>query len=194
MAAFGEASYIRIASHLAEPELLTHNSGFGAGIIATYLKSHFAGTITLGYAVPTEYNGNSFDIYGGVFPTTIKYGNAVNYSLALGYLLLPRHYKNYEQSNLNVYLEFIGRSYGAAQVTQQDGTVTTRIANTSFLNAGNYIDVSPGLQWIIKSTLRIDVSVGLPLVNSSFIHQYPMYYIALQRYFYFRKHNSKKTD
>ena len=194
MAAYGEASYIRIASHLGEPELLTHNSGFGAGLISTYLKSHFAGTITLGYVVPTEYSGNSFDKYGGIFPTTIKYGNAFNYNLALGYLLFPRHYKTYEQTNVNLYLEFLGRSYGAAQVTQQDGTITNHIPNTPFLSAGNYVDLSPGIQVIIKSSVRVDVSVGFPLINSSFIHQYPLYYIGLQRYFFFRKHKSEKTD
>ena len=194
MAAYGEASYVRIASHLGEPELLTHNSGFGAGLISTYLKSHFAGTITLGYVIPTEYQGNAYDKYGGAYYTTIKYGNAVNYDLALGYLLFPRHYKTYEQSNVNLYLEFLGRSYSAAQVTQQDGVITDHIPNTPFLKADNYVDINPGVQWIIKSSLRIDMSVGLPLVNSSFIHQYPLYYIGLQRYFFFKKRNSVKSD
>ncbi len=194
MAAFGEASYVRIASHLGEPKLLTHNSGFGAGLISTYLKSHFAGTVTLGYVVPTEYNGNAFDKYGGIFPTTIKYGNAFNYNLAFGYLLFPRHYTTYNQTNLNLYLEFLGRSYGPAHVTQKDGTVTSYIANTPFLSGGTYMDISPGVQLIIKSSVRVDLSVGLPFINSSFIHQYPLYYIGLQRYFFFRKHNSEKTD
>ena len=194
VAAYGEGSYIRIASHLGEPELLTHNSGFGAGIISTYLKSHFAGTVTLGCVIPTEYQGNAFDKYGGVFPTTIKYGNAIDYNLALGYLLFPRHYKSYEQSNINLYLEFLGKSYGAAQVTQKDGVITDHIPNTAFLKAYNYMDINPGIQWIIKSSLRIDVSVGFPLINSSFLHEYPIYYIGLQRYFFFKKHISAKTD
>ena len=171
MAAYGEGSYIRIASHLGEPELLTHNSGFGAGLITTYLKSHFAATITLGYVIPTEYKGDAFDKYGGAYPTTIKYGNAFNYDLALGYLLFPRHYKSYKQSNINLYLEFLGRSYGAAHVTQQDGVVTYHIPDNAFLKAGNYVDINPGIQWIIKSSLRVDFSVGFPLINTSFIHQ-----------------------
>ncbi len=194
MAAYGEGSYVRIASHLGDPELLTHNTGFGAGLITTYLKSHFAATATLGYVIPTEYAGNAFDKYGGAYYTTIKYGNAFNYDLALGYLLFPRHYKTYNQSNVNLYLEFLGRSYGAAAVTQQDGVVTDHIPNTPFLKAGNYVDINPGVQWIIKSSLRIDVSVGFPLINSSFIHQYPLYYIGLQRYFFFKKRSSAKSD
>ncbi len=118
---------MRIASHLAEAELLTHNSGVGGGLITTYLKSHFAATATLSYTVPFEYKGNAYDKYGGVYPTTFVYSNAVNYDLALGYLLFPQHYKSYKQTNINLYLEFLGRSYGAATVTQQDGYCISQI-------------------------------------------------------------------
>ena len=195
IAAFGEGSYVRIASHLAEPELLTHNSGIGAGLIATYLKSHFAGTVTASYTVPFEYSGNSFDKYGGVYPTTIIYGNALNYDLALGYLLFPRHYTSYKQTNINIYLEFLGRSYGAADVTQQDGTVTDHIPNNiSFLKAGNYVDVNPGVQCIIRSDVRLDFSMGFPLINYSYNHVYPLYFVGLQRLFYFRKHATEKIE
>jgi len=195
MAAYGEASKTRIASHLAEAELLTHNSGFGAGVITTYLKSHFAATATLGYIIPLAYQGNAYDIYGGAYATKIIYGNAANFDLALGYLLFPQHYKNYKQPNLNIYLEFLGKSYGAATVTQQDGIVTDHISNTiPILRAGNYVDVNPGVQYIIRSSTRIDVSVGFPLINSSYIHAYPLYYIGIQRYFFFRKHSVAKND
>jgi hypothetical protein len=195
MAAYGEGSYVRIASHLAEAELLTHNSGVGAGLITTYLKSHFAASVTAGFTMPFEYNGNSIDKYGGIYPTTIIYGNAFNYDLALGYLLFPQHYKSYKQTNLNIYLEFLGRSYGAADVTQRDGTIIDHIPNNiSFLKAGDYVDIDPGLQCIIRSDVRIDFSVGFPLINSSYLHTYPLYYIGLQRYFYFKKHASEKND
>ena len=195
MAAYGELSYVRIASHLAEPELLTHNSGAGVGLISTYLKSHFAATLTVGGVLPFEYSDNSYDQYGGVYPVTFKYGNAENIDLALGYLLFPRHYKSYKQSNVNLYLEFLGKTYGAAEVTQQDGVVTDKIPNTiSILKAGSYVDVYPGVQWIIQSSLRVDVSVALPLVNSSYLHNYPIYYLGLQRYFSFKKHSVDKSE
>ncbi len=195
MAAYAEVSKTRIASHLAEVELLTHNSGFGAGVITTYLKSHFAATATVGYIIPEQYKGDAIDIYGGTWPTTIVYGNAVNYSLAFGYLLLPQHYKSYKQSNLNIYLEFLGKSYNAADITQQDGVVTDHISNNiAILKAGNYIDVNPGLQYIIRSTTRIDISMGFPLINKSYIHEYPLYYIGVQRYFFFNKRNKEKKD
>jgi len=194
MAVYGEASDIRIASHLAEPELLTHNSGVGGGIITTYLKSHFAATLTVGGVLPFEYKGNSYDIYGGAYPVTFIYGNAVDYDLALGYLLFPKEYKNYKQTNINLYLEFLGKSYGAAKVTQQDGVVIYNIPNTiPILSAGNYVEINPGIQFIIRSTTRIDISVGFPLINFSYNHDYPLYYIGIQRYFFF-KHKSSKSD
>jgi len=195
MAAYGEASYLRIASHLAEPELLTHNSGVGAGLISTYLKSHFAATLTIGGILPFEYSGNSYDQYGGIYPVTFKYGNAATCDLALGYLLFPRHYKNYKQSNINLYLEFLGKTYGAAEVTQQDGVITDKVPNTiSILKSGSYMEIYPGVQWIIQSSLRVDVSVGMPLVNYSYLHNYPVYYLGLQRYFSFKKHSVDKSE
>ena len=32
----------------------------------------------------------------------------MNYSLSAGYLLFPETYKNYRQTNVNLYLEFLG--------------------------------------------------------------------------------------
>jgi hypothetical protein len=195
MALYAEGSKVYITSHLAEPELLAHNSGIGGGVIGTYLKSHFAGTVTLGYIKPFTFNGNSYDIYGGVYPTTYKYGNAFAYDLSLGYLLFPRHYKNYDQTNLNVYLEFLGKSYGGASVRETDGSVTLNVPTTAdFLKASSYVEVYPGVQAIIKSNVRIDLSAGLPLIGRSYIHNYPLFYIAVQRYFYFNKpHHDEKT-
>ena len=195
LAAYGEVSYARIVSHLAEPELLTHNSGVGAGLIATYLKGHFAGTLTVGGVLPFEYKGNSYDIYGGAYPIDFKYGNAVDYDLALGYLLLPRKYTSYKQTNINVYLEFLGKTYGAADVTQHDGIESYKIPNTiAILRGGSYMEASPGVQFIIRSSVRVDVSVGLPLGDGSYLHEYPLYYLAVQRYFFFKKKSSPKND
>lgn len=185
MAAYGEASHVYIPSHLTEPDLMFHNSGIGTGVISTYLKAHFAATFTGGLIMPKEFNGNSYDKFGGIYPVTIKYGNAVVYNLALGYLLYPTHYKTYRQTNINVYLEFIGKNYGAATVTQQDGSELYHISsNIPILKAGNYIDMDPGVQFIIRSNLRIDCSMAIKLINQSYVHNYALYTLAIQRYFY----------
>ena len=198
MAAYAEGSYVAVPSHEAEPNLLIHTSGVGAGIITTYLKHHFAVSLTTGCILPFDYKGNTYDIFGGVYPTTIKYGNAVSYDLSFGYLLFPRSYKNYDQTNWNIYCELIGKSYGAAKVREQDGpfpgAIVYELSNsTPILKAGNYIDITPGIQCILKSTYRIDFSVAFPLINRSYNHLYPVYMLGLQRYFYFGKHGDKKN-
>ena len=204
MAIYGEGSYVAVPSHEAEPDLLIHTSGYGAGLIGTYLFHHFAVSLTTGFIIPSDYRGDALDKYGGIYPTTIVYGRAVNYDLSFGYLLFPKNYKDYQQANWNVYCEFIGKSYGAANVTQLDGPPSSILPNpevikvsntTPILRAGNYVDVNPGLQCIMNSTYRIEVSVELPLINRSYDHLYPLLQLGMQRYFFpARKKNTKKSD
>jgi len=204
MAVYGEGSYVAVPSHEAEPDLLVHTTGVGGGLISTYLNHHFAVSLTTGFIIPFGYKGNATDSFGGIYPTTIKYGNAFNYDLSFGYLLFPRNYKSYKQTNWNVYCEFIGKDYGAAKVTQLDGPpspylpnpVAINVANTTpILKAGNYVNIAPGLQCIINSTYRIDVSLEMPLINRSYNYLYPLYLIGVQRYFFpFIKRTSEKVD
>ena len=204
LAVYGEGSYVAVPSHEAEPDLLVHTTGYGGGVIATYLTHHFAASLTTGFIIPSEYKGDASDKFGGVYPTTIQYGNAVNYDLSLGYLLFPHNYKSYKQTNWNVYCEFIGKEYGAAHVTQLDGPpsavipdpLVIKVANTTpILKAGNYLNIAPGLQCIINSTYRIDMSVELPVINRSYNYLYPLYLVGVQRYFFpFVKHTTEKID
>jgi hypothetical protein len=196
MAVYGEGSDVFVPSHEAEPDLLIHTSGCGAGLISTYLKRKLAISLTTGFILPMEYNGNTYDKYGGVYPTTIQYGKGVNYDLSFGYLVYPGKYKTYSQTNWNVYCEFIGKSYGAAKVYQKDGPYSYSLTydlpiTTPILKAGNYVDINPGLQCIINSIYRIDVSCGFRLINESYDHLYPLYLVGVQRYFFFTKHSSR---
>lgn len=120
-----------------------------------------------------------------MIPTEMKYGRSLVYNLSMGYLLFPRVYKDYDQLNVNVYLELLGRSYEAAQVTQY-GNVSIPI-NTPLLDKGSYVDLAPGVQCIIKSNLRVDFSVKFPMINKSYAHSYPVFMVGMQRYFFFKK-------
>ena len=193
MAAYGEASYVAVPSHEAEPDLVMHTSGFGAGAIATYLNHHFAVSLTAGVILPLEYKGNTYDKYGGIYPTTIQYGNAVNYDLSFGYLLFPRKYTDYHQTNINIYCEFFGKAYGAAQITQKDGpyswAATLDLPNTTpILKAGYYLDAAPGVQLILNSTYRVELATAFPFIHQSYDHLYPYYLLAVQRYLFFNRH------
>ena len=183
MAAYGEYSYINVAHDESEPNLLEDNKGFGGGLITTYLNKHFAVSLTSGLIIPGAYNGYTPDLQGGPdVPTKIQYGRALKYNLSFGYLLFPRKYQNYKQGNWNLYLEFIGKSYEAAVVTQY-GDKKLPI-QTPLLQAGNYVDICPGLQHIFNSNLRIDFTAQFPLINRSYAHFYPAFMLGVQRYFY----------
>ena len=197
-AAYGEYSILNVAHDEAEPTLLDDNSGYGAGFIVTYLKDHFAVSATGGIIVPFKYKGDVPDQIQGLpgVPATVAYSNAYNYSLSFGYLLYPDVYENYRQTNWNIYLEFIGKSYDALQMTVGNAvyslpqySVSTR--GNRALQGNQYIEANPGLQAIIRSDIRVDLSVGFPIVSRSYVHFYPVYTIGVQRYFYFHKHRNK---
>ena len=186
MAAYAEGTYVNQAHDEAEPNLIGDTKGYGAGLITTCLKNHFAISLTSGFIIPGAYDGLSPDVNGGpMIPTKISYGRALVYNLSMGYLLFPRVYKDYDQLNVNVYLELLGKAYESAQVKQY-GNVSVPI-NTPLLDKGNYVEAAPGVQCIFKSNLRVDFSVKFPLINKSYARFYPVFLIGVQRYFYFKK-------
>ncbi len=115
------------------------NSGFQTGLVFTRLMHKLAISGSASYL-------HAFDNVGGnPFPET-NARNAVAYSLSAGYLLFPRKYQNYNQVNVNVYAELLGKvnpGYGQ-----------------------NYLDVAPALQLIFNSTFRVDFSYRAPIWNN----------------------------
>jgi hypothetical protein len=194
MAAYAEGSYLTVAHDEAEPTLLDDTKGYGGGVIATYLKHRFAASFTGGFIIPLEYKGGVSDQLTGLpeVPAHVYYGKAVNYSLSFGYLLSPKTYTDYNQTNWNIYVEFIGKSYGAAKVDFSNilapgSYYPVSVQGVPVLLAGQYVELHPGVQCIIKSNLRIDLSAGFPFIDKSYAHYYPLYTVGIQRYLYFNK-------
>lgn len=194
LAAYGEYGMLHVAHDEAEPSLLDDNSGVGGGLIATWLHKHFAASFTGGVILPFKYKGDVPDPISSLpgVPATVTYGKGYNYSLSLGYLLYPRTYTGYRQTNWNVYMELMGKTYDKVDMTvgnvyyaSPQYSISTK--NNKALQAGSYLEVYPGLQCIIRSDTRIDFSVGFPLVSRSYVHYYPAYNVGVQRYFYFKK-------
>jgi hypothetical protein len=182
VAAYGEWSNINVAHDEAEPNLMEDTGGYGAGLITTFLKNRFAVSLTTGVIKSNSYFETQPDFQHGVdLPTKIYYGDAVTYNLSFGYRLAPSHYLDYDQPNWNLYVEFIGRSYEGARVIQNGVEITAR---TVALTNGSYIEVHPGIQRIVKSNLRIELSAGLNLISKSYARFNPTWTLALQRYFY----------
>ena len=112
-----------------ELDLDGNHSGWSGGLIATQLIHKLAVSGTASYA--NRWKNIGHEKVAGIN------NNAVNYSLSAGYLLLPRHYKNYDQVNVNLYLELLG--------------------STGMDTRGHYIDAAPGIQFIFNSISRLDI-------------------------------------
>lgn len=115
-----------------ELDLEGMTSGAGAGIIATQLVHKLAISGIVGYNRHMKNLKNEL-------PSNVS-RSMINYSLSAGFLLLPVKYKSYEQTNLNLYVEFLGKS------------------NIDQYRAGYYVDVAPAIQFIFNSTTRLDLS------------------------------------
>ncbi|HVI45658.1 MAG TPA: hypothetical protein VM802_12345 [Chitinophaga sp.] len=123
-----------------ELDLEGATSGVSGGIIATQLLHKLALSTTLGY---TRYMNNIKDNIPYEFSQ-----NAVQYSLSAGYLLLPVTYKSYNQTNLNLYVELLGKT------------------NTDAIARSSYLDIAPAVQFIFNSTTRLDLSYRTQLAGN----------------------------
>ena len=161
----------------AEPNLHGDNAGFGAGIISTYLKNKFAASFNGQVIFPKPYSETTTKNDRN----RIEYGTSYIYNLSFGYLLFPRKLNKYSQFTVNVYAEFLGKTYPSAKVFL-NGDQAEVSSNT--LTGNSFIEVYPGLQFLINSNTRIDLSAGFNLYKKSYVHFYPMFTIGIQRYFY----------
>lgn len=137
MAVFGSAIYSR--NHLDHNELNMYGDQSAAqlGLIATQLwnKLAISGTVNIIEVLdekrndkPQEYAFESF-----------------NYSLSAGYLLLPRNYSDYNQTNLNLYVELLGGR------------------NLDWEYEKYFIDLAPSFQLIFNSTSKLNVGYRFQL-------------------------------
>ena len=111
----------------------------------------------------------------------LKYGDAVAYSLSFGYLLYPRKYDGYHHRNYNIYVELMGKSYGAADLFSNGEAINVE---SEQFQGGSYLDVYFCIQQIMRSNDRLELSVGIDLLNKSYRHFYPVINFAWQHYFY----------
>lgn len=178
MAAYADFSGGNEAHAEAEPNLTGDNSGMGAGIISTLLLHKFAASLNAGGILPADYK----DVFRGI---QMSYGKAAYVNLSLGYLLYPRVYTSYKQTNINLYAEFQFKTYGGAQILENGRSVS--VQDVPALEPGSYLEFRPSIQFIIRSNTRVDLSLAEPLVNRSWTHYYPVYMFSIQQNIYFRQ-------
>ncbi len=136
MAAFAEASHSRNVSSFDELSLEGDQSGLQAGIIATQLLHKLAISTTLSL---TESLQKGRTLPG---PKAVPY-QAFNYSLSAGYLVLPKKYTSYDQTNLNLYVELLGqRTYDKKRY---------------------FVDLAPAAQLIFNSQAKLNLGYRFQL-------------------------------
>ena len=139
MAAFAAASYSR--NHLDHNELNLYgdHTGVQAGLVATQLWNKLAvsGTASIIEVFDEKRNDK-------LLPQQYAF-ESLNYSLSAGYLVLPRNYTDYNQTNLNVYAELLGGR------------------NLDWEYEKYYLALAPSIQLIFKSTSKLNVGYRFQL-------------------------------
>ncbi|MEP6749184.1 MAG: hypothetical protein ABJB86_15730 [Bacteroidota bacterium] len=166
MAAFAQASYSRSPFYYGDINLDGDNSGVQAGIIATQLinKLAISGTASVIRAFTNQPEhvaqlGNSL--------------NALYYTLSAGYLLFPLNYSDYNQTNLNVYVETIGMKG---------------------FDKGDYMfDLAPALQLIFNSNLKLNLGARLQVTGNMARIGENNYFISMERTFLGALRHKKKS-
>lgn len=128
MALYSKASVINNPIQYSEINLAGDNSGIGTGFIATQLLHKVALSFTGGYLRSIN------NLQDHLLNTQTK--DAINYSFSTGYLFLPFNYTSYKQTNVNLYVEFLGK--------------------TNLAMKESYLDIAPAIQFIINSVIRLD--------------------------------------
>ena len=139
MAAFVMGAYSRNHLQHNELNLMGEHSGVQAGLIATQLWNKLAvsGTASLIEVFDKKRNDKTL-------PQQYAF-ESLNYSLSAGYLVLPGNYKDYNQTNLNVYAELLGGR------------------NLDWKYEKYFLDLAPSVQLIFKSTSKLNLGYRFQL-------------------------------
>ncbi len=134
LAAFGAATYSR--NHLDHNEINLmggDQGGIQGGLIATQLwnKLAISGTVSINEILDEERRRK-------ISPEQYAF-SSVNYSLSAGYLVLPKEYTSYRQTNLNLYIEMLGSR------------------NLNWPGDKYYIDLAPAIQLIFNSNGKLNI-------------------------------------
>jgi hypothetical protein len=140
LAAFGLYSYSRNNLEYNEINLMMgEQTGAQAGLVATQLwhKLAISGTVAWNEVLDGLRRDKRYrDLYAY---------QALNYSLSAGYLLLPFEYRDYNQTNLNLYVELLGGR------------------NINFPAEKQWLDLAPSVQAIFNSTAKVNLGYRFQL-------------------------------
>lgn len=129
MAAFADAAYSKNKIWYDEMNLDGDNSGLQIGLIGTQLLNKLAISGTASYMRVFD---EKFKDMPGMHDQ-----DGLAYSISAGYLLFPRSYQDYNQVNLNLYVEVLGmKGFGPGM---------------------HYLDLAPAIQLIFNSSTKLNL-------------------------------------
>jgi hypothetical protein len=159
MAAFADASYSRNHLQHNELNLVGDHSGVQLGLIATQLWNKLAVSAKVS---ETEF----FDKkrWDKELPQQYAF-RSINYSLSAGYLVLPVDYKDYNQTNLNIYVELLGGR------------------NLDWKYEKYFLDLAPSIQLIFKSTSKLNLGYRFELKSDIYRNMKNSWMISYEHIF-----------
>lgn len=159
MAAFAAAAYSRNHLQHNELNLMGDHSGVQVGVIATQLWNKLAVSATVS---ETEvFDKKRWD---KELPQQYAF-RSINYSLSAGYLVLPVDYKDYQQTNLNIYAELLGGR------------------NLDWEYEKYYIDLAPSVQLIFNSTSKLNIGYRFQLKSDIYRNMTKSWMISYEHIF-----------
>jgi len=159
MAAFATAAYSRNRLQHNELNLMGDHSGVQVGVIATQLWNKLAvsGTASLIEVFDKKRNDKTL-------PQQYAFESFI-YSLSAGYLVLPVEYKDYNQTNLNIYAELLGGR------------------NLDWKYEKYYLDLAPAIQLIFKSTSKLNLGYRFQLKSDIYRNMKDSWMISYEHIF-----------
>ena len=159
MAAFATAAYSRNRLQHNELNLMGDHSGVQVGVIATQLWNKLAvsGTASLIEVFDKKRNDKTL-------PQQYAF-ESFNYSLSAGYLVLPVEYKDYNQTNLNLYAELLGGR------------------NLDWKYEKYFVDLAPAIQLIFKSSSKLNVGYRFQLKSDIYRNMKDSWMISYEHIF-----------
>ncbi|MEI7628872.1 MAG: hypothetical protein WCJ80_11565 [Bacteroidota bacterium] len=153
LASFAELAHSNNKPKYEELSLDGDQSGVQFGFIATQLLHKLAISSTISVIESLQESRRDPNYYP-VYPY-----QAINYSLSAGYLVAPKTYTSYDQTNFNIYLEVL--------------------AQNSLDRKLHFIDLAPALQLIFNSSSKLNLGYRFQVAgnmnrmsNSSFLLSY----------------------
>jgi hypothetical protein len=141
MAVFADGSYTRSPFHYDDISLMGDKTGVEAGLIATQLVNKLAVSATVSHVQILDKSR-----FNKVLYIPERNYSAMNFALSAGYLVLPKNYTDFKQTNMNLYVEFLGQQ--------------------TFDRKTHYIDLAPAVQFIFNSISKLNIGYRFQLTGN----------------------------